>query len=78
MVMVILVIVINNDNGNDDDDDDDNNNNNNINWKEQVPKSVETRQKVTTLWNQRGQTDRTIPNSKPNITIRDKESENVR
>jgi len=51
-----------------DDDDDDNNNNNN----EHVPKSVETSQggKVTILWNQQVQTDRTIPNNKPDIIIR--------
>jgi len=37
-----------------------------------VPKSVETSQggKVTILWNQQVQTDRTIPNNKPNIIIR--------
>ena len=42
-------------------------------WYEQVPKSVETSQggKVTTLWNQQVQTDRTIPNNnKPDIIIR--------
>jgi hypothetical protein len=40
-----------------------------------VPKSVETSQggKVTILWNQQVQTDRTIPNSKPDIIIRDNE-----
>jgi hypothetical protein len=38
--------MINNYNCNDDDDDNNNNNNNNNNiWYEQVPKSVETRQK---------------------------------
>jgi len=39
---------------------------------EYVPKSVETNQggKVTILWNQQLQTDRTIPNNKPNIIIR--------
>jgi len=38
---------------------------------EHVPKSVETSQedKVTVLWNQQVQTDRTIPNNKPNIII---------
>jgi hypothetical protein len=38
-----------------------------------VPKSVETshKGKVTILWNQQVQTDRTIPNNKPHITIRD-------
>jgi len=36
-----------------------------------VPKSVETGQggKVTLLWNQQVQTDRTIPNNKPDIII---------
>jgi len=36
-----------------------------------VPKSVETSQggKVTILWNQKVQTDRTIPNNKPDIII---------
>jgi len=40
-----------------------------------VPKSVETSQggKVTILWNQQIQTDRTIPNNKQNIIIRDNE-----
>jgi len=40
-----------------------------------VPKSVETIQgsKVTILWNQQVQTDRTIPNNKPGIIIRDNE-----
>jgi hypothetical protein len=46
-------------NNNDDDDDDDNNNNNN--------------NKVTILWNQQAQTDRTIPINKPDIIIRDNE-----
>jgi len=38
-----------------------------------VPKSVETSQggKVTILWNQQVQSDKTIPNSKPDIIIRD-------
>jgi len=42
---------------------------------EHVPKSVETSQggKVTILWNQQVQTDRTIPNNKPNIIICDNE-----
>jgi hypothetical protein len=40
-----------------------NNNNNNNNNKS----------KVTILWNQQVQTDRTIPNNKPDITIRDNE-----
>jgi hypothetical protein len=40
-------------------------------WYEHVPKSVETNQggKVTILWNQQVQTDRTIPNNKPDIII---------
>jgi hypothetical protein len=43
-------------------------------WYEHVPKSVETSQvgKVTILCNQQVQTDRTIPNNKPDIIIRDK------
>ena len=42
-------------------------------WYEHVPKSVETNQggKVSILWNQQIQTDRTIPNNKPDIIIRD-------
>ena len=38
-------------------------------------KTVETRKggKVTTLWNQQVQTDRTIPTNKPDIIIRDNE-----
>ena len=46
-----------------------------INWYEHVSKSVETSQggKVTILWNQQVQTDRTIPNNKPDIIIRDNE-----
>jgi len=42
---------------------------------EHVPKSVETSQggKVTILWNRQVQTDRTIPNNKPDIIIRDNE-----
>jgi len=44
-------------------------------WYEHVPKSVETSQggKVTMLWNQQLQTDRTIPNNKPDIIICDNE-----
>jgi len=44
-------------------------------WYEHVPKSVETSQggKVTILWNQQIHTDRTIPNNKPDIIIRDNE-----
>ena len=42
---------------------------------EHVPKSVETSKggKVTILWNQHVQTDRTIPQNKPDIIIRDNE-----
>ena len=42
-------------------------------WYEFVPKSVETSQggKVTILWNQQIQTDRTIPNNKLDIIVRD-------
>jgi hypothetical protein len=44
-------------------------------WYEHVPKSLETTQggKITILWNQQVQTDRTIPNNKPDIIIRDNE-----
>ena len=44
-------------------------------WYEHVPKSVVTNQggKVTVLWNQQVQTDRTIPNNKPDIIIQDNE-----
>jgi len=44
-------------------------------WYEHVPKSVETSQgsKVTILRNQQVQTDRTTPNNKPDIIIRDNE-----
>jgi hypothetical protein len=44
-------------------------------WYEHVPKPVETSQegKVTILWNQQVQTDRTIPNNKPDIIICDNE-----
>jgi hypothetical protein len=46
-----------------------------INWYEHVPKSVETSRggKVTILWNQQVQTDRNIPNNKPDIVICDNE-----
>ena len=42
---------------------------------EHVSKSVETSQggKVTILWNQQSQTDRTVPNNKPDIIICDNE-----
>ena len=44
-------------------------------WFEHVPKLVEKSQggKVTILWNLQAQTDITIPNSKPDIIIRDNE-----
>jgi len=68
----------------DDDDDDDDNFNicketgaqlDKIYWYEHVSNSVVTNQvgKVTILWNQQVQTDRTIPNNKPDIIIRDNE-----
>ena len=40
-------------------------------WYEHVPKSVGTRQgdKVTILWNQQIQTDKTISSKKPDIII---------
>jgi hypothetical protein len=46
---------------------------------EYVPKLVETSQggKVTILWNQKVQTDRTIPNNKPDTIIRDNKREHV-
>jgi len=45
----------------------------NKHWYVHVPKSVETSHeaKVTILWNQQVRTDRTIPNNKPGIIIRD-------
>ena len=44
-------------------------------WYGHVPKSAETSPggKVTILWNQQVQTDRTIPNNKPDIVISDDE-----
>jgi len=44
-------------------------------WYDYLPKSVETSQegKVSILWNRQVQTDRTIPNNKPDITSRDNE-----
>jgi len=44
-------------------------------WYGHAPKSVETSQgcKVPILWNQQIQTDRTIPNNKPDIIIRGNE-----
>ena len=44
-------------------------------WYEHIPKSVEKNQcgKMIILWNQQVQTDRTIPNNKPDIIIRDNE-----
>ena len=46
-------------------------------WYEHVTKSVETSEegKVTILWNQQMKTDRTIPNNKPDLIIRDNEKE---
>ena len=48
-------------------------------WYEHVPKSVEASQggKVSILWNQQVQTDRTVPNNKPDIIILDNEREHV-
>ena len=45
-------------------------------WYEHVPKSVEksNASKVNILWNQQVQTDRTIPNNKPDIIFRDNEN----
>jgi hypothetical protein len=45
-------------------------------WYEHAPKSVQTGQggNVTILWNQQVQTDRTIPNNKPDIIVRDNEN----
>ena len=45
----------------------------NKHWYDHVPESVETshEDKVTILWNQHLRTDRTIPNNKPHIIIRD-------
>jgi hypothetical protein len=45
-------------------------------WYKHVPKSVVTNQggKVTILWNQQVQTDRTVPNNKSDIIIRDTEN----
>jgi hypothetical protein len=44
-------------------------------WYEHVPKSVEIGQggNITILWNQQVQTDRAIPNNKPDIIIHDNE-----
>jgi len=44
-------------------------------WYEYVPKLVDTSQggKITILWNQQVQTDRTIPNNKSDIIIRNNE-----
>ena len=44
-------------------------------WYKQVPKSIEISQegKVTISWNQEVHSDRTIPNNKPDIIIRDNE-----
>ena len=44
-------------------------------WYEHVRNSVVTNQggKVTILWNQQVQTDRTIPSKKPDIIIQDNE-----
>jgi hypothetical protein len=46
-------------------------------WYEHVPNSAETSQegKVTIPWNQQVQTDRTIPNNKPDIINCDSKKE---
>ena len=45
----------------------------NKHWYDNVPKSVETSHegKIAVLWNHKVRTNRTIPNSKPDIIIRD-------
>jgi len=43
-------------------------------WYEHLPESVETSQGGKVLWNQQIQPDRTIPNNKPDIIIRDNEN----
>jgi hypothetical protein len=50
----------------------------NYHWYKHVPKLVETSHEceVTKLRNRQEQTDRTIPNSKPNIIIHDNEKKN--
>jgi hypothetical protein len=47
----------------------------NEHWNEQVPKLVEIipESKVTILWSQQDQTDKTIPNHEPDIEICDHE-----
>jgi len=49
-------------------------------WYDHVPQSVKTNHEgeVTILWNQQVRTDRTIPNTKPDIIIRDNEQETCR
>jgi hypothetical protein len=46
---------------------------NNKLWYGHAPKTVEIshEDRVTILWNQQVRTDRTIPNDKPDITVRD-------
>jgi len=48
----------------------------NEHWYQHVPQSAHTGHsgKVTILWNQQVQTDRTIPNNKPDIIFRDNET----
>jgi hypothetical protein len=64
-VVVVVVVVVDDDDDYDCDCDYDHNNND----------KVETSRggKVTIMWNQQVQTDRTIPNNKPDIVIRDNE-----
>ena len=42
-------------------------------WNKHVPKPVKETSQVTIMWNQQVQTDRTIPNNKSDIIIRDNE-----
>jgi len=51
----------------------------NKHWYDHVPKSIETchEGKVTTVWNQHVRTDRTMPNNKPDIIIRDNKRRNM-
>jgi hypothetical protein len=56
-----------------DDDDNDDVKLDDKHWNDHVPKSVKMshESKVTILWNQQVRTDRTTPNNKADITIRD-------
>jgi len=48
-------------------------------WYEHVPKLLETghKGKVTILWKKQVQNDRTIPNNKPDIIVRDNKNEHA-